>query len=471
MNNLCIFLYIIILLSCKWSIEKNEKEVKYLSIKFYSKYPYKSEKNYFHENITNNYLYSEIKLGSKEQNLQMKLDLNYYETYIMKSTLVNKQLDLFFDTNSSQTFKTYDKFYAKYNEFSTGLLSSDELIIYNNSQKIKIDDFYFSFVNKGFKSFPGSIGLSLFKTLIYPKQSMNFIDQLKNKSLINKYNFAFIFNSNNNKEINYKGDLYIGEDLDKIIPDITDKYNKIIIKSSQKRLNEGGIWALDINEIYIGNFENKIDSSYDKRVQAQFDLKYDFIIATDEFSKMIYKIFFKNLFSSLKCFRENFVYYSYFYAVKCEHSVNIKTFPNLTFVFASEFEKENITLDYNDLFEIKDGFFYFKIILTWSPEEGININQNWIFGKEFFKIFLVSFDKEKKVISFYYKEKGKKFMEEKVKEKNWKSLIIFLIMFFMSIIIIVLFVKFSKLKKILKNRNRLNILEVELTENNANKNK
>ena len=116
-------------------------------------------------------------------------------------------------------------------------------------------------------------------------------------------------------------------------------------------------------------------------------------------------------------------------------------------------------------------FFYFKIILTWSPEEGININQNWIFGKEFFKIFLVSFDKEKKVISFYYKEKGKKFMEEKVKEKNWKSLIIFLIMFFMSIIIIVLFVKFSKLKKILKNRNRLNVLEVELTENNANKNK
>ena len=467
----CIFIYLFIIFP-KFSKNKDEKKVMYISIQFYSKFPYQSEKNYFYENITKNYLYSEIKLGSNEQNIEMKLELNYYETYILKNTLVNKQLYSPFETNSSKTFKTFDRFYAKYNEFSSGILSSDDLIIYNNSKDIKINNFYFAYVDNGFKSIPGSIGLSLIKKLVYPEQSMNFIDQLKSNNLINNYNFAFIFN-NKNKEKNFKGDLYIGEDLNKIIPDIITKYNKTVVKSSQKSLNEDGVWALDINEVYLGNYEYKIDSGnidINKRVQAQFDLKYDFIMATDEYSKMIYKIFFKNLFSSLKCYRESFVYYSYFYAVKCEKSIDIKSFPDLIFDFSSEFEKVNLILDYNDLFEIKGDFIYFKIILTWPPEENIIINENWIFGKVFFKIFLVNFNKERKDISIYYKEKTKKIFEENTHGTNLIFYLIIIIMIIMSGIIILLIVKFLKLKKFVKNRKRLNVLEVELTENKGNKN-
>ena len=230
---------------------------------------------------------------------------------------------------------------------------------------------------------------------------MNFIDQLKSNNLINNYNFAFIFNDKN-KEKNFKGDLYIGEDLNKIIPDIITKYNKTVVKSSQKSLNEDGIWALDINEVYLGNYEYKIDSGnidINKRVQAQFDLKYDFIMATDEYSKMIYKIFFKNLFSSLKCYRESFVYYSYFYAVKCEKSIEIKSFPDLIFDFSSEFEKVNLILDYNDLFEIKGDFIYFKIILTWPPEENIIkiLMKIGFLEKYFLKFFWSTLIKKEKI--------------------------------------------------------------------------
>ena len=207
-----------------------------------------------------------------------------------------------------------------------------------------------------------------------------------------------------------------------------------------------------------------------KKIQAQFDLEYDFIMATDKYSKIFYKIFFKHLFSSLKCFRESFVYFSFYYTVKCEKSVDIKLFPDLIFDFSSEFEKVNINLDYNDLFEIKNNYFYFKIILIWPPEEKIIINQNWIFGKEFFKIFLVNFNKERKDIIIYYKEKKKKLADKNINEKNWIFLFLIIIIIFMFGFIIFLFNKFIRLKKFVKNRKRLNVLEVELTEKSGNKN-
>ena len=468
MNYITILLFLV-KISSIFNESKNEKDIKYISFEFYSKFPIEKGKNYFNENITKNYLFSKVKFGSNEEIIEMKLDLNYYETYISKNDLVNKQLYTSFDINTSNTFKTYDRFYDKFNEFSSGIQSSDDIIIYNNSNNIKINNFYFAYIDQGFKSFPGSIGLSLFKIIVYLEKSMNFIEQLKSKSLINNYNFFFLFKQNN-KGKNYIGNLYIGEDLDKIIPDIITNYNKTVIKSSQRALKERGLWALDINEVFLGNYEHKIDQgNNNKIIKAQFDLKYDFIMATDEYSNMIYKIFFKDFFSSLKCFRETFVYFSYYYAVKCDKSINIKLFPDLIFDFSSEFEIVSLKLDYNDLFEIKDDFLYFKIILTWTPEKNININDNWIFGKEFFKIFLVDFNKERKDITIYYKEKEKKeekFVEINTKRKDWIFLLIIIIMIIMSGIIILLFVKFFNLKKIIKNRNRLNVLEVELS--NAN---
>ena len=466
MNYLCIIIFIIATL-IKYCEENNDKEYKYLEIKFYSKYPTEDEKKYFNEKIVNNYLFSKIKFGSNEQIMEMKLELNNYQTYIFKNTLVNKQYNSF-DNNSSKTFKTYTRFYSKNKEFSSGLLASDILIINNSTNSIKINNFYFGYIDNGFKDILGSIGFSLFKNELYPEKGMNLIDQLKNMSLINNYDFSFVFKSNNN----YQGELYIGVDLSLIIQDKLEKYKKFRIRPIPKGYNEESICALDINEVYLGNYQYKIDTgneyNLNKKVEAQFDLKYDFIMATDEFSKSIYKIFFRDLFSSLKCFRETFVYYSYFYAVKCEKSIDIKSFPDVIFDFSSEYEKVNIILDYNDLFEIKDDYIYFKIILTWAPEENISINLNWIFGKEFFKIFLINFNSERRDITLYYK---KKVNNEKDKNKNEINRIFFiLILMFviMSGIIIFLVAKSLKLKRILKNKSRLNILEVELTQKNVN---
>ena len=439
---ICIYFLLIILTFFTNSKGNNEKEKKYISLEFYSKYSFESEKKYFHENITKNYLYSKIKLGSNEQVIEMKLDLNHYETYILKNTFVNKEY-IPFDTNNSKTFKTFKRFYTKNN----------------------------GYIDEGFKKMPGSIGFSVFKKEIYPQKTMNFIEQLQNRSLINNNNFAFIFDLNNNN--NYKGNLYIGEHLSQIIPEVLNEYERAMIKMSHRSYNEEAISSLDINGVYLGNYEYNIDTvnnnSLNKKVEAQFDFKYDYIIATDEYSNMVYQIFFKNLFSSLKCFRESFVYYSYFYAVKCDKSIDIKSFPDLIFDFSSDLEKVNIILDYNDLFELKDDFYYFKIILTWNTDESVIINKNWILGKEFFRIFLINFNMERKDITIYYKKKLKNGEENKSNEK-WTMLILILTVFILSGIIILLVIKANKLKYIVKNRSRLNVLEVELAENKENNN-
>lgn len=465
---ICIY-FLLITLTFFTNLKGNdEKENKYISIEFYSKNHFNPEKKYFHENITKNELYSKIKLGSNEQVIEMKLDLNHYQTYILKNDFVNKEY-IPFDSNSSTTFKTFKRFYTRNSEFSSGLLALDDLILYNNTQKIKIDNFYFAHIDNGFKTMPGSLGFCVFEKEIYPQKSMNLIDQLKNRSIINNNNYAFIFDLNN-KNKNYKGNVYIGEHLSQIIPGALKDLEKANIRLSQRNHSEEGISSLDLNCVYLGNYEYKIDlinNKTFKKVEAQFDLKNDFIIATDEYSNKIYEIFFKNLFSSLKCSRERFVYYSNYYAVKCDKSIYIKSFPDLIFDVSTVFEKIYIILDYNDLFEIKDDFIYFKIILISNPEEGANTNKNWILGKEFLKLFLVNFNIEKKDITIYYK---KKLRNEEKKNINEKLTLVILIIALIILggIIILLVIKSKKLKNIIKRRNRLNILEVELIEKREN---
>ena len=55
--------------------------------------------------------------------------------------------------------------------------------------------------------------------------------------------------------------------------------------------------------------------------------------------------------------------------------------------------------------------------------------------------------------------------EENKSNEKWTMLILILTVFILSGIIILLVIKANKLKYIVKNRSRLNVLEVELTEN------
>ena len=287
-------IYLLInLLIIKISSLNEEKENKYIITEFSSKYPYPYEKNYFYSNYTNNYLYANIRFGTHEQSVEMKIDLNSFEVYISKEDIVNKDLYIPYNISNSENFNSLYRFYSQKSDFSTALLSTDTLTINNGQKDIKLDKFYFAYVDEGFKKYAGSLGFNLLKTVIYPVESMNYIDQLKNNSIISGYSLTIKFTSN------YKGQLLIGPDIEDIIPnEIFKDYKKKVVKASLKRTYDNGNWELELNRVIVGKAE-----LYESKI-VRFDLKYDFIIANDEFSEQISKEYFSTLFGADKCFKE-----------------------------------------------------------------------------------------------------------------------------------------------------------------------
>ena len=435
-------------------------EEKHIILDFYARYPDPNEENYFYSDYTNNYLYTKIKLGSNEQNVEMKIDLNLYEVYVVKEDIVNTKLYVPFNASSSTTFNATKRFFSLKGEFSKAILSQDKLVVYDGEKDIKFNNFYFAYVDEGYNKFAGSIGFNLLKTNIYPEESMNFVDQLKNNSIISGYSLTIIFDSK------YKGQFYIGQDIEEINPTIIKDYNKQVLRSSGHGLINDGKWELDLNRVLVGEAE----LIYSKRIR--FDLKHDFIIATDEYSEYISQDFFSTLFGTDKCVKEELSSFKYYLGIKCQKNINIKNFPDLIFDLSTDYEKFNLTMDYEDLFEEKGEYLYFKVIITSNEIPSISINEEWIFGKEFFRNNIVTFNKDRKDINIYYKQKNrKKNGSEKKDNYSTYNIILLVLIFVLAImagVIAYLLIKCIKQGKIIKRRSRLNILEDEYPNDDIN---
>ena len=83
---------IFIILILKIYICDEVKGHKFVIANISTKYPEEGEKNYFYDHYIDNYLFLKIKLGSDEQNIEMKFELNNYETYIVKEDFVNADI-------------------------------------------------------------------------------------------------------------------------------------------------------------------------------------------------------------------------------------------------------------------------------------------------------------------------------------------------------------------------------------------
>jgi hypothetical protein len=447
-----------IILIAKLYICDEVKGHKFIVANISTKYPEVGEQNYFYDHYIDNDLFTKIKLGSDEQNVEMKIELNSYETYIVKESFVNKTAFTPFNTNTSTTFKTLTRFFNQKGDFSTALLSNDSLVVNNGKEDIKLNNFYFAYVDQSYIKYPGSIGFNLLFGVSFPEESMNFIDQLKNNSIISGYSLTIIFDTN------YQGQLIIGPDMEDILPYEIDKATRHSVYVDKPTYNNDGKWILKFDKVLVGTSE----LLYSK--ETNFNLKYDFIISTDEYTEFIFKNFFSSLFGSNQCIKEVNKLFQYYYGVKCNKNVNIKNFPDLKFNIATKSEQFSLVLDYDDLFEEVGEYKYFKIILTNKTTETSTINNEWILGKYFFKKYLVTFNKDRNNINIYVTEKQKKEEESDNSNSNLNEIsnyekwlwILVVVLLIMAGVIAYLLIKCIKQGKIIKKKSRLNILDDEM---------
>ena len=200
----------------------------------------------------------------------------------------------------------------------------------------------------------------------------------------------------------------------------------------------------------------------------RFDLKNDFIIATDEYSEFIFKNFFSKYLGSGKCIKEELSSFKYYVGIKCQKDIDLQEFPDLTFYISSNLDQFKLVLNYEDLFEEIGEYKYFKIIIIVNDISTIKISEYWNFGKQFFKSYIVTFNKERKDITIYYKETQKNTKSSSGTSKMVWLWILLAVLVVMAGVIVYLLIICIKQGKIIKRRNRLNFLQDELEDENIN---
>ena len=119
---------------------------------------------------------------------------------------------------------------------------------------------------------------------------------------------------------------------------------------------------------------------------------------------------------------------------------------------------------YKDLFELKDNYYYFKIVVVQKTDPSININVSWKFGKMFFRKFIITLNKDKKTITFYQKiggengdnDDGKKSHAQN--DSNVLNIILIIVLFGICVILVIVIWKYCEQNKKIKNKERKNVL-------------
>ena len=330
------------------------------------------------EELINNYIQVPFYIGEPLQKIPMILKMEQFPTFLT-SEEYNKNI-IKFDEKKSSTFKMINGHKGHYDtfDFTEGILSNDSLDFGKDQKKMK----NFTFVlakNLTYQSqnFSGEIGLKLISNSHSMPYSSSFINQLKSKDIIESYPFAIRYLSDD------KGEFIIGNYLhnyDKNYVEDEFLFAKIGVK------NQPNQWKIDYRYCFVN--DNELN---EKEKEITFLYEYGLIEGSYEYFLKINELFFQYYIDKGICVLKFFGYWRNIYIV-CKDSINFKKFPDI--VFVKDGLNYNFTLGYQDLFfKFKDKY-YFLVISHKNT-------QNWVFGKPFFKKYLIFFDKDRRIFGVY----------------------------------------------------------------------
>ena len=347
------------------------------------------------KNLINNDIYTYLYVGSNKQKIEMNIKSQKSSTFVLSESCPdNSKANKFNELNSVTYNATFiRKPYYSY-EFKEATLSTDDfLLIQNNNKQIEIKDFTFMLANTMMNNYQeymgGLIGLKLLtkddEELNMPEKS-SFINQLKEKNIINSYVFALIYDDE------FNGKLYVGEYFHSFNKSFSEN-DFFAMKAGNEKFKVKN-WEINIEKMISGN------NIVQKKTSLEIYYELGIIAASDSYRDYINNTFFKNYILNGLCHEkinfENIATFKKYTYIECDKKYfDINSFPKLSF-FNSEIDM-NFTLSPEELFYEYENKIYFLIIF---PIYGIAVDY-WLMGKIFVKKYNLFLDKDKRIIGLY----------------------------------------------------------------------
>ena len=410
-------------------------------------------------------LYTNISMGTPPQkvshfilqneyyfNFKKKTSLSY--NFIKFSQFLNKEnlSNFWFDNNKSSTF----------------IIDDDEEVFKDiyyfytlNNIVIKVENLSHNIENKEPKYLNkcGVIGLYYKNKRTYRNNSINLMEELKSKGIINEYSFTILYNENSNLFNYHKGNLgkiIIGES-----PHI---YNSSQFKIEDEVVNPENNWSISINKLT----SSKINYT-EENIEMKISLNTAFIMGSFLYGKEIYNEFFSELIKKdlckLELLQEN-THPIQYYVYSCENNEEmrekIKLFPSLKFEI--KINDLYFIFSYADLFKLFNDKFYFMIIF--KIEKHTSNIPRWVVGEIFLRKYITTFNYDSKMIIFYRNQVNeanikREYIDEVNDSQKDKNSFIYIRTIVEILMGIVIFIIFCLLVKSYRNKKRIYANELE----------
>ena len=445
----------------------------------------KEQINYFYDSFYN-ILYSEISLSSEDIKYIMKIKtdsvgLTIYN-YNCDIPPVNKESNPPLQPNfaNSKIIDHIDRNDTQiYGEYFVYILNNTLKVKTNKEEKNIFIDYIFSQRNdsnylknvilRPYTCF--DLGFHLITKEIEDDIASNLIFQLKKNNIIDSYNWFIEYDSNNKN----KAKLILGSKPYEYNNNAYKEENEKTIEV-EKRLDKLKYWDLKMNEIYIIENNTKLlMNDYDK---CSLEPDLGIIIGTIGYKILIEEKLFQPLIKKNKCFKEKILsnrYIMFYCDIDSKDTLEKSEYVKI--YFNHRFLGNTFELNFNDLFEEKNNFIFFKIFF----DEGST--DLWKLGKPFLIKYFFSYNFDKKTISYYNitntnnnETKTETETEEEKKNKKIKIVLIVIIVV-LALAFLALGFLFGRYLYMIKKRRKLsaeelideeNIGQINVESNNAN---